>query len=106
MITEPCVIILDRAKPAEREAVHEAIKENADTWWHQFTNVWIAGGHRVSFWTDLIRPLLPDGPSGLIVLHLPEDEKDRLYSAYMRNVDNRTKWLDENYTSMRSITRE
>jgi hypothetical protein len=95
MVNSPCVIILDRATSAERNAVHEMIKTHASGWWHHFTNVWIAGGHSTLYWNRLLAPLIPAGQSAILVLKLPEDKTQRQYNMYTRGNNERSKWIKE-----------
>ena len=91
------VILLDRISDLEREAVHQVIKTNADTWWHRFENVWLAEGRSVHDWRDLVyEVLVRPGSSSVLVLKLPEDE--RWWSLHGTNVREKARWLYETYS--------
>jgi hypothetical protein len=74
MIEQPCIIILDQPDPAERQAVHDLIKENSSGWWHHFPDVWIAGGQPVTAWRDMIAS---QTPGKVMVLALPDATQER-----------------------------
>ncbi len=97
MISNPCVIILDSATSEEREAVQSAVKQHANGWWHYFGDAWIAGGHTPVYWQNVLKPLLPDGRSSVLILALPEGKNERKTGGYMIDLDKRMRWIRKTY---------
>jgi hypothetical protein len=91
------MIVLDRATPEEREAVHALVKQHAKGWWHQFSDVWIAGGKTSREWRDILRGTIPGGTSSLLVIALPEEGR-RQWSFRGPRVRRRTRWLHTTYS--------
>lgn len=87
------LIILDRVTDDERDAVHEIVKVHAAEWWHELENVWIVQSQTPGFWKALIKPVIPNGSSGVMVLSLPPGEWGD-FSAYGPDYDTRTRWLE------------
>ena len=94
-MSNACVIILQGGTRNEREGVHEVIKEHANGWWHNFVDVWVAGGQASSFWSNVIVPELENGHAKLLVLDLPSNLNERSYGGFMANDE--AEWLDDEY---------
>jgi hypothetical protein len=98
------IIVLDRATAAEREAVHEVVKDHANGWWHRFASAWIvgAGSSSVAEWRDLVTEALDivraasdDGEAsnaGVLVVNLPVFE-ERDWAFHGKRASERTAWL-------------
>jgi hypothetical protein len=97
VITQACVIVLGDVTDSEREDIDSIIREHAIGCWHELTNVWIAGGHSHSFWLETIEPILSGGGSEFLALALPKS--GRGFSGYMVDVDQKLRWLHQNYIS-------
>jgi len=96
MSTNWYVIILDRAGNEERQSVHEAIKENANGWWHRLENTWIVGGLTASEWRDVAKGAMFKGPSSILVLALPKEEAKRYWAYFGPKAKERSEWLHNN----------
>jgi hypothetical protein len=93
------VIIADQIDNTQRSQIQLAVKGAAESWWHEFLDVWIVkGGESASYWRDLLSVIVGPGASGLLVLSLPETKKT--WSSRMGT--GKTDWLHENYTGIRS----
>lgn len=92
-----CVIILDRPTAAERDAVHEMVKEKATGWWHHFSDAWIVSGESPSYWRDKVKALLSEPGSSVLVLALPRNKKERSWSLFGANAKTKGEWLHQNY---------
>lgn len=95
------LIAVDRATAEQINQVHELIKSHANGWWHHHTNLWIVGGsdkkpetQRVSFWRDLIRPVLSLGQAKTLVLRLPSKPDGRWWASLRDD----GVWLSKTYT--------
>lgn len=64
------VIIADQIDNTQRTQIQQVVKENAESWWHEFLDAWIVqGGHSASYWRDLLKTIITPG-SGIMVLTL------------------------------------
>ena len=91
------LISVDMIDDTQRALIHELVKENADSWWHQQANLWIViGGGDVGDWRDAIGPFIRGVPGNVIVLKLPPEGM----RAWGTNGVNGT-WLRENFTNRR-----
>lgn len=96
MLTQPCIILVDRVNAAEREAVHEIVRTHARGWWHRFPDVWIAGGHPPKYWKKLIKPVIPYGSSSVLVLRLPDEPEENDIGYFGIDGEQRLEWLYRN----------
>ena len=94
-------IAVDRATTQQLNAVHELVKQHANGWWHHHTNLWIVGASaqnadtkRVSFWRDLIKPVLAVGQAKILVLRLPSEADGRWWASTKDD----GVWLRKTYT--------
>jgi hypothetical protein len=95
------IIIADRIDSTQRTLIHAVVKENATTWWHQFLDAWIVGGHTARFWRDELKSIVPYPPSAVLVLSLPSQEMDRKWAGRLV----KGAWLRENYTPNKPLRR-
>lgn len=90
----PFLIALNKATDENREAVQAIVKVHADGWWHNFTDIWIVGGHSASYWRDLIAPTLMNSTAEVLVMALPLD--GGAWATSKVKTAN-TKWFNETY---------
>lgn len=95
MIVNLHVIIVDRAAPDQLNTVHEAIKEEADGWWHRFENTWVVGGLSSAQWRDLVKEHIHSGAS-VMVLRLPDEQAKRNWAFFGPRAKERAAWLHRN----------
>jgi hypothetical protein len=111
VIVSPCVIVLNAATNDEREAVQAIVRVHARGWWHRFADAWIVGGYEPAFWKTLIKPVIPNGSSSVLILALPESAADKNFAYYGVETEDRNKWLLQNLRdgegvkASRSLTR-
>ena len=87
-----CIIVIDRPQPEEREAVHELVKANADTWWHWFENTWLVTGNLTAVrWRDVLKPAAKPGPSAILIVQLADEG----WAYFGPKAKERAKWLHE-----------
>ncbi len=93
------VIIGDRIDNTQRTQIQHLVKDNAESWWHDFLDVWVVEGGATSvFWRDLLRPIVPVAPCGLLVLALPKDGA-RGWAARIPNIQDRGLYFRDKYAS-------
>jgi hypothetical protein len=97
MTARPFVIVLDRATPEERAAVHEIIKANAKGWWHHFADTWIVGGKTAQTWTQLLKPALPTGQSSILIFRLPANPAPADWSYFGIDGQKRLRWMYDTF---------
>jgi hypothetical protein len=95
-MTSKYVIILDRSKPTEQQAVQEIVKVHAKGWWRRFEATWIVGGHDAKYWRALIQPIMAPGPSGVLVLRLADAPTDDRWAYYGPTSRFKSGWLQKN----------
>lgn len=84
------ILVFENIDNTQRSLLHERIKELADSWWHEFRDVWIVeGGDSVSWWRDELSVFIPTRPSKMVALLYGED-KPRWASRHAN-----TEWLVE-----------
>jgi hypothetical protein len=89
------VIIADQIDNTQRAQIQFAVKEGAESWWHEFLDVWIVkGGESTAYWRDLLSIIVAPGRSAILVLALPEGRKRWASSMGKGKSD----WLHEIYT--------
>ena len=93
MAIQMYAIALDKLTPERREVIHEIVKEKANGWWHNFSDLWIAGGLSPQEWRDLIRPVIKGTPSSVLVLPI---SRNRGWAAFGIGAAKRFKWLHRN----------
>lgn len=93
-MNNPFLIALNKATDENREAVQAIVKVHATGWWHNFTDVWIVGGHNAPYWRDLIAPTLMNSTAEVLVLALPSGGGSWATSKVKTA---NTKWLRETY---------
>lgn len=91
------IVVLDQATDDHREAVQAIVKAHANGWWHNFTDVWIVGGHEVTYWRDLIKPTLALSPARVLVMGLPDMGQRAWATAGLPQP--MFKWLREAYSN-------
>lgn len=92
------VIFFDALSDERREVANSFIKAKANGWWHNFPNVWIAGGHNAVFWRDGLQHVIEGTGSSVLVLSLPASPSDRAWAFQGPNSGAKTKWLYDIYT--------
>jgi hypothetical protein len=95
------LLILDRANDLEREAIQEIVRVHADEWWHELADVWVIRGHPPAYWIKLMKPIIPRGKSGILLLPLPEDVAEGELSYFGPGYQEKLAWLDEIFPSRR-----
>jgi hypothetical protein len=95
------LIVLERATDAELDAVQAIAKVHTDEWWHEIENVWIVRGHDAKYWVTLIKPVIPHGPSGVMVLKLPDGDAPSSRSYWAVQGRKRFDWLNKVYSGWR-----
>lgn len=96
-MTDFYAISVDRATAEELNNVQEIVKANADGWWHRHASFWIVGGQSASKWRDLIKPVLTESPSTILVLRLPGKDVGRWWAFAGRDAEAKCKWLHDNF---------
>jgi hypothetical protein len=84
-------ILVDRATDAQLQAVHQAVKDAANGWWHRFTNVWLVGGKTAVEWRDLLKPLV-SAPGSVLVVRVDGSQ----WAMSGPDVQERAAWLHKN----------
>lgn len=91
-MTQLFIIILDHADDGEREAVQAIVKDNAERWWHRLEDIWFVVGRSSGEWRDLVKPVIKQGPSSVLVMALPA-KGDRRWAYFGPKADERLRWL-------------
>jgi hypothetical protein len=99
MASNPYLILLDQATAEQIDAVHALMKENANGWWHHFSDAWIVFGKSSSEWRDIVSKCIEEGSASVLVIALPKDKASRSYAYYGTEVDKRIEWLKSNYNA-------
>lgn len=60
-------IAFDQLTGERREVAHSLIKEHANGWWHNFSDLWFVGGGSPVEWRDLLKHIVADTPTTLLV---------------------------------------
>lgn len=98
MASNPLIIILDQATKEQIDAVHQIVKENANGWWHHFTNTWMLFSERnPDKWSDLIKDAIKEGNTSILIFALPPEKKQRLWQYWGIDAEKRTEWIKKNY---------
>lgn len=66
------LISFDGIDSTQRVLVHQHVKKNALSWWHQQENIWVVqGGSGVRHWRDLLKVFTSGTGANLYVFQLP-----------------------------------
>jgi hypothetical protein len=98
-MSEPFFIIVkEKTDATQSSLMHEAVKEHAATWWHQWEDLWIVeGGGPAQAWRERLRVFVPAGVAGaLLIFELPRDTADRKWSAMAKPAH--WQWLQQHYS--------
>jgi hypothetical protein len=77
------VITFDNIDETQRGQIQTHVNENALSWWHQQSNVWLVqGGEDTVFWRDLLAPFVKGVPGNLLVLRLPAKGGLREFASF------------------------
>ncbi len=92
-------LIAEGLDNTQRNQIHAAVKKYADSWWHEFLDVWLVFSSETGEqWRDRLRVIFGTGGAQLLVLRLP-DETPRGWSTIMRRPGSgKTDWLREVYS--------
>ncbi len=71
------VIIADEIDNTQRTLLHELVKRDAESWWHQYANVWVVKGGNIRQWRSNCSVFVPLPPASLIVLALKQTPGER-----------------------------
>jgi hypothetical protein len=88
-------IVANLPSDSQRDEVHQIVKENANGWWHAFGDLWIVGGKSAKEWRDLVGPIFPTAPSGVIVLKI-DREHSGTWASQAKLSDSALAWLKKN----------
>ncbi|GAA4578645.1 hypothetical protein GCM10023176_54970 [Micromonospora coerulea] len=93
-MTDFYLVVADQIDNTQRTQIQHVIREHAESWWHEFLDVWIVkGGESLSFWLKELRAIVPVKPSGILILKLPPDGS----RAYASRAGASLTWLKEEY---------
>ncbi len=66
------VIIADEIDNTQRTLLHELVKRDAESWWHQYANVWVVKGGNMKQWRSNCSVIVPLPPASVIILALKQ----------------------------------
>lgn len=89
------LISLDRIDDTQRKLVQAQVSQNAISWWHQQSNVWIVqGGENVGYWRDLLKAFVTGVPGDLYVFNMADTGRRNFASFGPKE---HTAWLKSTY---------
>jgi hypothetical protein len=78
-----CAIVTEKINDTQRDLVHAAVRQKADAWWHQMSDIWVVESElSPKEWVELLGIIFPTQPSKLLVLKL-SDKSDIRWSSMM-----------------------
>src|SRR5665647_192371 len=94
------VLIADEIDNTQRTLLHELVKRDAESWWHQYANVWVVQGGDLRTWRSNCSVITPVPPSSLVVLALKDRPGNRWAVAGPHAVD--YSWFVDTMTTRKS----
>lgn len=89
------LISVEDVDATQSALIHEAIKTNSTSWWHQQKSTWIVESDETpKAWRDRIRPFLGGVGGNALVLLLPSSQGRRAWAVSSLSA----KWLASRYT--------
>ncbi len=91
------LIALNEANDYQRDAVQAIVTAHTDLWWHEFTDVWIVAAFTPAYWRDLIKPVIANGRTAVLVVRLSPNDRAGKWASFGPDDSQRMSWFRENY---------